>query len=284
MINEEEKFDSQSAFEDEMGKFKDILIRSKAISMVIGSGRELAMGLAWATWVFTRMCVIGDSIVLVSKYKNLQYQTKVFTLDCYSIANMARAVIKSSIMLHYLAEPNENEDEWLIKKRELDLHDCTSRYRMFKNINSAKHDDEQNTKLKTFSAEQAAGFKALIAELRLKLKSHHLFGRYSKEQKERLLSGQEIYIGGLRSAVRKAGWDVDEFDSVYVYLSSQSHTSPMSFYRIDDHGIHFDQPSEFQFGLAGYSLGYANYALRSAAEMFTTVFPEVKEVWDYPLP
>jgi len=101
----------------------------------------------------------------------------------------------------------------------------------------------------------------------------HLRSRADKRRQ--LLGGQQLYLNGLRSVVKRAGWDPDRFDGVYAYLSVHSHSAPTSFYRMEKHQINFSKPSEYQFGLAGFSLEHADQSIRAASKRLIDVFPEL---------
>jgi hypothetical protein len=82
-----------------------------------------------------------------------------------------------------------------------------------------------------------------------------------------------MYLYGLRGAVRRMKWDISEFDAMYGYLSSQTHSSPVSYLRIGEHGVDFANPTGQQFGLSAVSLEWATGAIEQATADVLRIFP-----------
>lgn len=222
-------------------------------------GVRVAQRHAWASWLFLRLCIVGQSLHRLATYKG-DGQSEVYTLDHNSIAAVARNLIEATVMFFYVSEPNVDENEWALRKSILDIHDCVTRYRIFKSF--------QNQ-------EQADQFRIMMSELRERAKNEKFMQTIDEKKREQLLSGQQLYINGLRSVVKQAGWDADRFDAVYAYLSAHSHSAPVSFYRTDVHGIDFSKPSRHQFALAGFSLEHADQSIRAACKRLIDVFPDL---------
>lgn len=81
------------------------------------------------------------------------------------------------------------------------------------------------------------------------------------------MTGQELYLGGMRSTLKLVGFESDYFDGMYAYLSMQVHISPSSFYETDKR-INFGPPARYQYYFAAYSLAHARmFLLRSAISL-----------------
>ena len=83
-------------------------------------------------------------------------------------------------------------------------------------------------------------------------------------RQERILTGQELYLGGLRSTLKLAGLNTSYFDGMYAYLSSQIHISPTSFFETDAR-LGFRTPADYQYYFAAYALAHARMMLLRAA-------------------
>jgi hypothetical protein len=171
-------------------------------------------------------------------------------------------MVETSLMLFYVSEANLTEEEWNLRKRVLDIHDCVTRYRMFKSWKQK---------------EQASGFRRALEELRQELHQHEKFQRLDQKKRDDLLSGKILYLDGLRSVVRSAEWDVDMFDATYAYLSSHTHSAPVSYYRVEEQGIYFDEPSDHQYVVAALCLSVADETLGSACKRILDLFPHTVE-------
>ncbi len=62
-----------------------------------------------------------------------------------------------------------------------------------------------------------------------------------------------------------------------AYLSAHTYSAPVSFMRTDDHGIDFEEPSNFQYGLAAYGLDIAANSIASSSKRMLEVFPDIVE-------
>jgi hypothetical protein len=259
MTNIDKNADSkeETYFRDTLAKFEktlDLAMRfsARCDNMLVEQRR------AWASWLFLRLCIIGQSISQLANLKGQLDDGKVWTLDHNSIAAVARNIIEATLMFFYVSELNIDEAEWSLRKNVLDLHDCLTRYRIFKVWKS----DEETKR-----------FGSMASEIREKIRNHEIYKRLDTKKQKQLLSGQQLYINGLRAVVRQAGWDVDQFDGVYAYLSGHSHSAPISFYRIGQHGIDFSRPSGHQFGLAGFAIEHADQCIGAACKRLIDVFP-----------
>jgi hypothetical protein len=69
-------------------------------------------------------------------------------LDHGSIAALARNLLEAWVMFLYLTDPALAEDQWLLRRAVLELHDCTTRYRMLKDIGDGDSKEVQDFKSK----------------------------------------------------------------------------------------------------------------------------------------
>ena len=159
----------------------------------------------WAQWNHLRMCIAASSILTLASYQQRIDAGEECTLDQGSIASLARGMAESAAMVAYLADPTLTSEQWELRKHVLWLHDATTRYKMFSKLENEV---------------QATAFRADMQGLRTRIEAFPEFQALAPDRQGRVSAGSEIYLQGLRSAVRLAGWDVDNFDSMYGYLSS----------------------------------------------------------------
>lgn len=149
-------------------------------------------------------------------------------------------------MFFYLRE-QVDPDEWALKYLVLQLHDATSRIKSMR----AWYPAAQYSSL-------IAGRNTLIEEI----KSGPAYALLDDEIQKRLVTGEEIYVGGMRRAATLAGWRSENFVAIYSYLSAQSHSAPMSYLRMRLHSIDYFKPSEYQYGVAGLAIEISAACLR----------------------
>lgn len=138
--------------------------------------------------------------------------------DYASVAGITRTILELRLAFHYLCAEECSDDEWDCRWNVFNLHDCTSRKRMFESTPDG--------------AEQVAGFDAQAEELRGRIRANLFFrGLPARKQKE-LLHGQKAYLMPLEDIGELVGVEKDTFRWLYVLLSSHVHGLPMSFYRI----------------------------------------------------
>jgi hypothetical protein len=240
-------------------KFERTLERGKRISSATDN-RFVDDRRGWASWVFLKLCVAGDTLGAISMSIPDEGNPALDrTLDHWSTAAMARNMIEAAVMFGYLSEDGISEDEWRLRKLVLWNHDATTRYKMFVGWKNE---------------EQAKGFKKHMNDLRARIGQEPLFHRLEEDRRAKINAGSEVYIRGLRGAVRAMKWDINEFDAIYGYLSSHSHSSPVSFMRLAEHGIDFATPTDQQFGLSALSIEWAEASLDYANTEMLRLFPD----------
>ena len=154
--------------------------------------------------------------------------------DYGAIAVLARALLEARLSFYYLGIEAISEDEWYCRWNLMCLHDCCARERLFEVIPSPDADS------------QVAGFQAQADELRQRLNSNAHFISLAPGPRKKLLNGGDAYLYSLEEIGSRVGIEVEQFRMFYRMLSSQVHSLPLSFFRMDEgnrgRGVH----SEFE--------------------------------------
>jgi hypothetical protein len=211
------------------------------------TGREANLPVRMGSYVFTRICISADSLRYLVQ-RDLE-KSREITLDHHSISVVARNIIEASLMFHYLMQDGVSDEEWSLRGKVLYLHDATMKIRLFKSINAT---DQYNA------------FKHEAAKLQEEIKNAPAYASLDGARQERILTGQEIYLGGLRSTLELASVEKSYFDGMYAYLSSQVHISPSSFLETNTR-LGFRTPASYQYYFAAYALAHARMMLLRAA-------------------
>ncbi len=196
----------------------------------------------YASVLFTSMITKCLSLLILAPHTPWA-KKKIEHWDYSSMTGIARTIIEVRIAFYYLCSEQCSEEEWKFRWNLFNLHDCTSRIRMF---DSFENEGQIEALLK--SAE----------ELKSRLVISPFFTTIDKKHQKRLIHGQTAYLFPLEVIAERAGIDLKNFRCLYVLFSSHVHALPMSFYRIgqgkDDRGRGLPSPSEEHYSTLCLSL------------------------------
>jgi hypothetical protein len=214
--------------------FEGIMMLLSLISSRI-TGLPMTLSHALASGMLGKICVTAMSAQALFRGHE---EKRLPFLDHSSIAVLSRAIIESSIMYWYLME-EVSDEEWDFRLQVMKVHDAASRVRLFKRL----------------IADEAQNQRATLKALRDELTTMPLFRQRPMEQQVKLSAGEMIYVNGMRSVVGSMNFDEEYFDSVYNYLSSYVHSSPLSYFRDGDY--HDFEDVFWRRSFTGYALHHA---------------------------
>jgi hypothetical protein len=111
-----------------------------------------------------------------------------------------------------------------------------------------------------------------MEEIKTRIETFAEFRGLAPDRQKRITAGSEMYLHGLRSAIRLMDWDVADFDATYGYLSTHSHSAPVSFMRLSEHGIDFKKPTRAQRDIAGFAIEVSINVLAFSTSRITSLF------------
>jgi hypothetical protein len=214
--------------------FEGIMMLLSVISSRI-TGLPMTLSHSLASAILGKICITAMSAQALFRGHE---EKRLPFLDHSSIAVLSRAIIESSVMYWYLME-EVSDEEWDFRLQVMKVHDAASRVRLFKRL----------------LADEAQNQRATLKALRDKLTTMPLFRQRPKEQQVKLSAGEMIYVNGMRSVVGSMNFDEGYFDSVYNYLSSYVHSSPLSYFRDGDY--HDFKDVFWRRSFTGYALHHA---------------------------
>jgi hypothetical protein len=195
---------------------------------------------AYAFKMLKKLCLTSYSLtVLIDDFEGKPRDS----LDHGSVAVLCRTIIDTVIMFWYLSEQISAE-EWEFRLAVMNLHDSTSRVRLFKGLIPERAEQHRL---------QRARFKKVLEE-------NAVFRKRKRQDRDRLLGGQMLYVNGMRSLLPQMNFNEEYYDGIYSYLSSHVHSLPISYFR-DDDPITYYFPSVF----VGYALHHAWTMIARAA-------------------
>ncbi|MDX1985087.1 MAG: DUF5677 domain-containing protein [Candidatus Obscuribacter sp.] len=174
----------------------------------------------WASVLMTRMSTFA--VTVLSLCPSSKLNPIGIHWDFGSVASITRNIYELSLTFHYLSTEKVSDDEWLTRLRVMQLHDCMSRYRMFKDWGSA--DDELN------------GFETQANDLRAELTKLQFFTGLDAKLKAKLLRGETPSILIQDEILTRMGVAPQQVRGYYRLLSAHTHSFPMGYYRMTEHG------------------------------------------------
>lgn len=209
------------------------------------TGKPTTKAGSLSSMVFAKMCAHARSIGAIVEFG---------MFDHSAIMSITRMIIEACTMIGYLSE-DVDSDTWEFRHLVIRLHDTVNRIKLLRGY-PGEHD--------------ISDLKAGKAQLIESLKTHKSFSELNKDQQNGLLSGEQIFVGGMRRVAKASlGWHEDRFTAIYSYLSAHSHSSPMSFSRMREHNIDYLNPSDQQYHAATLSIEIATACIsRTVRKMF----------------
>ncbi len=216
----------------------------------------------YASVLFTSLCTRGVSLAILAPYSPWS-KKKLEHWDCASIAGMTRSLLEIRLAFFYLCTEECPREEWECRWNIFNLHDCTSRIRLFEEMSSGSPD--------------IPGFNAQADELRERLNKNSHFGSLPGKDRKKFLHGGHAYLHSLEDIAARAGVDVHTFRWLYKLLFSHVHGLPLSFYRMGEQergrGVH----SEVEEGYTQLCLSFAISLLVAARDEMKQLFRGVKD-------
>ena len=235
--------------------FRSVLDFGLRVSLKL-NGRSTTVPGEMASIVHTKMCVNAASA---------GYLCEVPLFDHSAIMTVCRMCVDGMTLYFYLNE-SVSADEWECRELVLRIHDTTSRIRLMR-----------ATQDKTQYQDLLDGRKSLKADL----EKNSCFKSLAPEIQTRLLSGREIFVGGMHAAaVRAVGWREEQFQALYNYLSQHVHSAPMAFLRVRKHNVSFSDPSDAQRNMVALALNIAEYSVLRVSMHCLAVDSEMKNQFD----
>lgn len=212
---------------------------SEANIGVVHTGRQNRVLFVFAKMIAHNMSSIGIIRTAIFAEKGASL------LDHFSVAALGRISIDAAIMTLYLSEPSLTLAEWNLRRHLLYLHNDTNRKRFLDAMVKAEG---------VTSTDHLEGYAEAKAARHAAIETYGKEAGLSQDKVEKLLKG-EVFVSGVRGAVREAGLNLEAWEAHNAYFSPYIHAHPVSFMRADQHAIAFDEPSPYQKYLCNYVTG-----------------------------
>jgi hypothetical protein len=201
-----------------LGHFTDAVWRAIATSRA-GAGLDAGARRYWASVLFTRLCTMSFSILSLcprSKANSLGNHW-----DFGSVASLTRNLFECALHFFYLTIEPVSDDEWRLRLKVMQLHDCKERERMFRAF------DPNDPQLTAFD-EQAD-------ELKQDIEKNPCFAGLQENLQKTVLRAERPSILTQDEILQRMGLFSPTMRGYYRYFSSHAHSFPLAYYRMGDH-------------------------------------------------
>lgn len=250
---------SLSKYDEQVAALDEAIRESIAVSHACAGIPAPTGAHYYASVLFTSLCTRAVSLAILVPRSKWSTHKVVEHWDFASVAGIVRSLLEVRLALFYLAIEKCSGDEWNCRWNLFNLHDCTSRIRLFEAMPGAEED--------------LAGFQEQAADLRARLLGNPFFMRLPAKQRNRLINGGHAYLHSLEEIGSRAGIDVEAFRLMYRLFSNQAHSFPISFYRMGEQnrgrGVHSTAEE-----------GYTLWCIELAVSLLNAARDEMKALFD----
>jgi Family of unknown function (DUF5677) len=251
-----DRVDADALYESSLKHFTEAiektLVTSHATANIDGGER-----LYCASVLYLRLCTFSVSILSLSPGSKMNPDGVHW--DFASIASLTRNLFECALTFHYLAVEQLGDDEWRARLNVMQLHDCMSRYHMFRDF------DPQDAQLPTFLTQ--------AEELKAKLSANAYFQSLPEKVRPKLFRGEQANILTQDEILHCMGAEPGQWRGMYRFLSSHAHSFPLAYYRMAEHGR--------GHGFENYvDKGYMGGALENCAIILSTCTDAMRVLFD----
>lgn len=260
--------DTDEQYQRAIGEFDHAISDATRVSRT-AAGRTVPDPAWWACLLYTRLCVTGTS--LLSLVPGSRFAGRFINhYDFSAVASITRNVWECYFMFFYLGIDATEGDEWLTRLNILQLHDCTSRLKMFAELDP----DDVNLR----------GFQTQADELRDRINSRAYFGTLPERRRKQLLKGENALLLSQDELLKRMNEDVGFLRGMYRFLSFHVHSLPVAFYRMADREQGRGIGSDWENGNIAMALEVARHPIVRATREMRGLFPDLPATEPEPMP
>lgn len=215
----------------------------------------------WASVLFARMCSFGGSLHRLLPLTAANPRGTVY--DFASAAAICRSLFESYLSFIYLCSPKLSTDEYTMRLRLVQLHDCTRRPEILRKIGGAPDD---------------AWFAEQSTLLREDLQKNPHFQQLEPRRQAELLKGRSPTHLNQDEILSAEGRDFTSIRGIYEFLSSHTHSYPFSYWRTPEHGERgTGRENDVEKGYLAIAAQLGAELLETGAAQMKLVFPAVTQ-------
>jgi len=246
----------ESYYTDNLTKYTNTLNLAVKVS-TLAKGRISEDKVSWACVLFTKICVTGMSILILSPDSEIA-KKKIPHWDFSSLFSLARNVMECYLTMFYLCVDKVSPDVLKARRKLFNLHDYYSRKKLFSFTDEKLEDKELE--------------KVLIKELT----DTSFFNSLNVKRQKHFLKGENAFFLSKDDIVEKTGSNKNDFKLMYKMFSSSMHSLPMGFYRMIEGSRGTGVKTETEIAYNGLALETAQQFIQQATFDMLEFFPDIK--------
>jgi Family of unknown function (DUF5677) len=213
----------------------------------------------WASVLFARMCGFGGSLHRLLPESVANPQGTVY--DFASAAAICRSLFEAYLSFLYLCSPKLTSDQYIMRLRLVQLHDCTRRPEILRKIGGTPDDE---------------WFAGQATVLREDLQKNSEFVQLEDRRQAELLKGRLPTHLTQDEILAAEGGDITSIRGIYEFLSSHTHSYPFSYWRTPEHGERgTGRENDVEKGYLAIAAQLASELLNAGADQMKQVFSTV---------
>lgn len=206
----------------------------------------------YASVIFTKICVTAKTLLLIlPEDKNKHW-------DYSSASSLTRNIIECTLIFYYLCIDKVDKSEWGCRWNIFNLHDCKARISLYEKL-GIKEEEKS---------------KEIENDLKNRLYKNKYFLSLSDKQQKEFLKGRRALMISQDDLVVKMGHDKNIFRGLYEFLSSQSHSFPLSFYKMKEdgrgRGVHCEAEENHTKVIIDYCIEFLEQAEKNMNVLFAS--------------
>ena len=206
----------ENKYSEKVLDFQLELDKSILISKLIAN-RDIGVKNYWMSVLMVRYLNIAIAINRLLPQEGEESSNN-HSWDFGAIGTLARSFIEAFHSFFYLGIDEIEDDEWNLRINVFNLHDCTRREKLFRLIG----DTNQERK-----------FKKIKHELLSEIKSNKKYLLLNRDLQKKIRKAQTAFLLNRQEIEQRIDIENDSIDWIYLFLSNQTHSFPMSFYRTE---------------------------------------------------
>lgn len=251
-------FQARAKYRQARREFAADVPRAQRVSRGAAGIRSETAQPYWASVLFTRMVVTAMSIqVLTPELRPNEHW------DFSAVASITRNLAECYLFFYFLCADNVPQVEKDARIILLNLHDNASRRKLFAELGEPDN------------AETGAARAEVHNDLVRKFKANaYLSGLPEKRQKELIRGEKTPFVQD--DMVERTNMDKTNFRFLYRFFSNHTHTGPVAFYRMAEHGRGRGFPNRQDTFYMAVALDFAGDLMRRATADFLAFFPDAE--------
>jgi hypothetical protein len=205
-----------SDYNDKVLEFRNELDKSILISKLIAN-KDIGLQNFWMSVLMVRYLNIAIGINRLLPIEG-EEPSNIHSWDFGAIATLTRNFIETFHTFFYIGIEDIDDEEWNLRIKVFHLHDNSRRDELFKLMGETSQHDK---------------FQEINQELLSEIKKNKKFLALDNYLQKRILKSETAFILSRQEIEKRIDPSDSSIKWVYLFLSNQSHSLPMAYYRTE---------------------------------------------------